>query len=941
MTVIFLAVILGFTLSFAQTTGKIAGNIMDKETGEPLIGANVMLLQTSSGTAADADGHFYIINIAPGIYDIQVSMIGYAPIKMENVRVSVNSTTHLIFELDKTVLKGETVVVTASAVSLKKDQTSSVRNVSADQIAKLPVENINQVVNMQAGIVQGHFRGGRSSEVSYLVDGLSVVNSFSEYSRQSVYVEKEVVQDLEVIKGTFDAEYGRAMSGMVNAVTKEGGNEWHGFLSSGYSNYFTTHHPKHKYSISRSNKKVFTGLGTSDYLERNLSQDYKVQLDGPIFKDRLTVFINYRYQNNRGPINGIRRFNPWDYSVYPAIDSTTWHIEHTGDNKYVALQQDYYHNAMGKLTFKITSNFKLNLLYTFNGNKSKRFNNGLGDFQYKYNPDGLPWDFSTIHFGSFDINHMISKSLFYDLKLSYTDRVEQSYLYEDPLDLRYLSPNYRGSLETGFYTGGTVDPGKRKDTFERRDIKFDLYWQASKVHGFKTGFLYTSHVVDRWRVNVRNQFDGLPIEDEMVVDPETGKIDFPFYVPEIVPVTENTINIYKVKPYEMSVYIQDKMEFDDMVIKLGLRYDYFNPDYHYASNWRNPANQQTFYVRDDSGHVVIDENGQEVIDMEMMSVYPKADPQTQLSPRLGVSYKLSDQAVLRLSYGHFFQMPQMFALYENNIFRVPPFNFQTTMGNSQLKAEKTIQYEIGLWQQIMTGMGLEVSLYYKDIYNLLSTKIITTYNQVKYGQFTNKDYGNARGIELTWDYVYLGFSSFVNFTYSFTRGNANNPRDTYDRAGDSMDPITRLIPMEWDQRYTANATVAYTAKSWNAAMTGYINSGTPYTYEPPGYSPLYRINLYENNSPKPTSVSFDLTASYLVSLFGGHSVKFTLNVYNLFDNLNTVWVYGDTGQPYTRIVTESDLSKFRSDYNDYYDQVKNPTMYSYPRSVKLTMGYTF
>jgi outer membrane receptor protein involved in Fe transport len=324
-----------------------------------------------------------------------------------------------------------------------------------------------------------------------------------------------------------------------------------------------------------------------------------------------------------------------------------------------------------------------------------------------------------------------------------------------------------------------------------------------------------------------------------------------------------------------------------------------------------------------------------------MSTMLPNDPQTQFSPRLGLSYKLSDQAVLRFSYGHFFQMPQMYALFENDIYRVPPFDYQTTMGNTQLKAEKTVQYEIGLWQQLITGMGLEVSLYYKDIYNLLSTKIMTTYNQIKYGLFTNKDYGNARGIELTWDYLLGGFYTQVNFTYSFTRGNAENPRETYTRAGNSMDPITRLIPMSWDQRYTLNASASYTTKKLNVGLTGYLNSGTPYTYDPPDYSSLYRINLYENNSFKPTSVSFDLTASYLIPLFGGHSIKFMLNVYNLLDKLNATWVYGDTGQPYTRIVTQSDLSKFRSDYNDYYDQVKNPTMYSYPRSVKITMGYTF
>ena len=379
-----------------------------------------MILGTSFGTAAGMNGNFFIINIPPGTFTIQATMIGYKNIKMENIRVSVNSTTTLNFEMEQTVLQGEEVVVTASAVSFKKDQTSSVRNVSADQISKLPVESVNQVVNMQAGVVQGHFRGGRSSEVAYLVDGLPVVNSFSEYSRQSVYLETDAVQELEVIKGTFDAEYGRAMSGMVNAVTKDGGNTWHGSVSSGFNNYLTTHND------------VFIGLGESGFLQRNLSQDYRIQLDGPIFKNKLALFANYRYQNNRGPLNGIHRFNPWDYSVYPSLDPSTWHIEHTGDNEYVAMQQSFYHNGMGKLSYKLTNNFKVSLMYTFNGSKSKGYN-----FQYKYNPTGLGWGFSTVHLGSFDINHMISNSLFYILKLSYTSRVEQGYLYEDPLDPRY------------------------------------------------------------------------------------------------------------------------------------------------------------------------------------------------------------------------------------------------------------------------------------------------------------------------------------------------------------------------------------------------------------------------------------------------------------------------------------------------------------------------
>ena len=147
---VFLTAVLGFGLCFAQTTGKITGQVVDGTTGEPLAGANVSLLRTSFGAAADANGNYFIINIPPGTYDVQANMMGYASVKMEKVRVSVNSTTDLTFELESTVLQGETVVVTASAISFKKDQTSSVRNISADEIAKLPVESIGQSICRRA-----------------------------------------------------------------------------------------------------------------------------------------------------------------------------------------------------------------------------------------------------------------------------------------------------------------------------------------------------------------------------------------------------------------------------------------------------------------------------------------------------------------------------------------------------------------------------------------------------------------------------------------------------------------------------------------------------------------------------------------------------------------------------------------------------------------------
>ena len=133
---------------------------------------------------------------------------------------------------------------------------------------------------MQAGVVDGHFRGGRDTEVTYLVDGVRTDDTFSR-NAQTVYLEPSVLKDLEVITGTFNAEYGRAMSGVVNQVTKDGGDE-----------YVALFHQDMR--IISQGIVIFPGI---DNLDINLNQDYSLQYSGPIIKDKVT-FLNYRYQNN-------------------------------------------------------------------------------------------------------------------------------------------------------------------------------------------------------------------------------------------------------------------------------------------------------------------------------------------------------------------------------------------------------------------------------------------------------------------------------------------------------------------------------------------------------------------------------------------------------------------------------------------------------------------
>ena len=901
--IVVLLILLNATILFSQTTGKIAGSVIDKETKEALPGANVFIAGTQIGAATDANGKFYIINVPPGSYTLNVLMIGYTKYQIEKLRVSVNRTTNINAELESTIIEGETIVVQADKITIKKDQTSSVRNVSSDQIELLPVENIKSIVNLQAGVTNGHFRGGRRNEVSFMIDGIQVVEAFGG-ENNAVEVEAEVVEELEIITGTFNAEYGRAMSGIVNAVTKEGSDKFHGSFLSSYANYYTAHND------------IFIGLDNS---EIDRKKDNKFQLSGPVWKDKLNFLVNFRFQDNKEYLNGIHRFNVEDYSDFSQSDPELWYSEHSGSDNFVPLNYSKLNSFMGKLSSKLFNNLRMSLLMTRNDEEWRDY-----DHSFKYNPNGMGINHRKADMYAFQLNHMLSKTLFYDLKLSFVNNYYGWYVFKDPEDPRYVHDTYFNNNGPGFYTGGQQKDHTRR-TIKDYNAKFDITWQMNNKHLFKTGILITSHDIDHQWHSIQNAYKTRE-EDEnaFYYDYEREKIVFPYYEAIVYPDSSIYTDAYRVNPFEFSTYLQDKMEFDQMVVNLGLRFDYFDPNTTYPSQRRNPANQLDFSSFP-----------------EKMSEYPDTDPQYQFSPRLGLSYQLGNTAVLHFSYGHFFQMPPMYALYQNHSLRVAPNDYTTTMGNSQLEAQKTVQYEVGLWQELMPNMGLEVVVFYRDIYNLLSTKIISTFNQIEYGLYTNKDYGNAKGLELKFDYNVGGFSTNVNYTLQYTRGNADNPTQTFNRAGDSKDPIPTLIPMSWDQRHTFNITTGYYNKRFGVTLTAYYNSGNPFSWTPLSEYRIADINLHPNNSYQKANYNLDMNGHINLYTLKNISVQLNYSIYNLLDRLNGNWVDETTGRAYTGIIQQSDLTSHHSNFNEYEDRIHNPSMYRAPRLVKIGLGVSF
>ena len=874
-----------FSILFSQTTGKISGVVSDGKDATPLPGANIYIEQTSYGTASDPSGRYTLLNIPPGKYVLKVDMIGYKSIRMEDVAISVNRTLSIDIEMDATVLEGEVVTVEVARLAQKKDQTGTIKNISGDMINALPVENIGSVVNMQAGVVNGRFRGGRDTEVTYMVDGVQVDEAFGGGSA-NVEIQPEAVQDLEVITGTFNAEYGRAMSGVVNVVTKDGGSKFEGFASLGVSTYSTE------------NTDIFIGLSP----DLNRSSDLKFNLGGPIIGDKVTFFTNVRKQTNLGHLNGLRLFNVDDYSNFYYDDPLLWYSEKSGDSSYVPMNTGLGLSALFKLSFNFIKGIRFSTLYSYSDDSWFGYDHG-----FKYNPDGRSESVKYTRYYAFQLNHMISQKFFYELKYSMTDNEYGNYVFKDPFDDRYVHDVFFDSYGPGFLTGGQSKDHTIRKTLDKT-LKVDATWQLNHNHSFKSGFHYFLHDLDNQWHQIRNEYHNTDSDS--------------LYKPVIFGDTSAYADVYRVKPKEAAFYIQDKMEFDDMVINIGVRYDQFDPASDYPSDRRNPANQL-------------------ILPDSMTSKYPQAPVIEQVSPRIGFAYQLGNQAVLHFSYGHFFQMPPMYAMYQNHSYLVDPNDYVTRMGNTLLEPEKTITYEIGLWQELSRQVSLDVALFYRDIYNLLTTATYSTYNQVQYGLYSNKDYGNARGLEVKLDLDFGMMKGMVNYTLQYTRGNADSPGQTFDRAGNNQDPVNRFIPMSWDQRHTLNGSLMYLKENYGATITAYYNSGSPYTFSPQSESVLSRINLYPNNDYRPEKYSVDGALYYRFNIMKNFKATLDINIYNIFDRLNEEWVNDQTGRAYTAVIKETDIASHRSDFNDYYDRIENPSMYSSPRSIKIALGVNF
>ena len=870
----------------AGTTGKIAGKILDAANKEPLIGANVIIEGTNLGAATDIEGNYFIINIPPGTYNIRASLVGYSSVTFTNVKVSVDQTTKIDFELSSESIELSDVVVTAERSIVRKDLTSTEKTISGENISMLPLEDVSSVVNLQAGVVDGHFRGGRNSEVKYLIDGVPVNDVYS--GQSSISAEVNSIEEIQVLTGTFNAEYGEALSGVVNQVTKIAGDKFDGDISVYSGDYISTH------------KDIFMNIG-----DVTLADVYNIQgnLSGPVpgTGNLLKFFLSGRYNYDEGSIYGQRIFNPSDSSDFSANNSANWYVGSTGDGEYVPMNFSKRLYLQGKLAINVGGGKGIVLSGLYQDNKYKDY-----DHLYKLNPDGDYQKFQRSFLGIASYTLLLSNSAFIDVSASGIRSEFKQYVFENPLDPGYVNPDRKKDVSgNAFLTGGTQNWHFNHTTISMTG-KTDFTWQIDNINQIKSGLDFTYH--------------DLEYEDFQIIIDATSN-----FKPKTPEPGAFNFNTYKSNPYQFAYFIQDKIEYDYLIVNVGLRFDYFEPDGE--------------YLKDPNKINLLDELRPPFPDSLMI----KAKPKYQISPRVGLSYPISDEGAIHISYGHFFQIPPFENLYRNPNFRIPltgdfPQNIGNTIGNADLDPQQTIMYEIGLQQALTDELGITITGYYKDIRNLLGSEIYIKNEFRKFSKLVNRDYGAVKGITLSFEKRFsYGIGATVDYTFQVARGSASDPNAAFNnaQANPPIEENKQLVPLDWDRTHSLNFTLTLGIPGdYIASFIGRLGSGLPYT---PSLQ-NQRTGL-ENSDNRPAFFNVDFYVTKYFEIIGQQFSVFA-KIYNLFDTLNEVNVFGDTGRAGETLELTRNQQPPRG-VNTIQEFFTRPDFYSSPRQIVFGASVSF
>ena len=916
--------------ALAGTTGKLQGRVTD-EKGQGLAGANVRIEGQRLGAATDESGNYVIVAVPAGAQIVRINLIGYAPFVAQNVEVRADFTNQLNATLKTEAVQVGEVRVEAERPLLQRDATNTTRFLSGDEIARQPVRGYRDAAAQQAGIVSFQrqidvesnngptliVRGGRPNETAYFVDGFSQQDPLTGNSTTSI--NNDAIEEVVVLSGGFNAEYGRIMSGVVNVITREGTSRYTG-------------------SLEGVTDQVGGKLG-NDFLGTHVFgyNVYDGNFGGPLVpgRDWGTFYYSgqYRYQGDRTP-------NAFFPNVLPSNSLEGW-------------------THQGKVSIPLGQKMKFKVGGLWSDDDWREYLN-----TYRFNLEHAPRYADRNRSLTTEFNHTLSAKSFYSLGASffYTERKRGDGVYFDDITKygQYPNPDFRQDVLwfwPGFSGRGTGPLGDSlaasatqaggghvfDDYLHRQSsyvgLKGDYTNQTNRYHQLKGGFEVDKHTLRFFEayfpVNYPNRLEDINRYGFSVTgkDHEDGGIDGPR------------------KPLTASIYAQDKYERSGLVVNAGLRWDFINVD--------TPAL--------DSESLPLGLNATLDPDSELVG----NRTYSRLSPRVGIGFPVTDRTVLHVNWGQFFQQPNLQDLYVSYRFlewKIRKGGYYVGFGNPNLKPEQTTAYEVGIAHRLSDNARFDLTAYYKDVKDLVQVQAVGSKPNA-FSTYRNTDFATIKGLDLGFTLRRVNHvQANLAYSLSYAVGTGSVSNTNGNRAWQGAQTPKQTAPLDFDQRHKLSINLDYLLEHeegpvflnahpfQNTSINFLYNvaSGTPYTpTEVSDEASLAAVSTKPvgplNSRYGPWTQSLDVKAAKGFEV-GGLDMSAYVWVINVFDTRNVISVWTGTGSPFTTGFLDSSPGRQAANKlvaagidptSAYALALQNESLFSVPRlfRVGLRMGF--
>jgi len=924
-----LILLIAATTVLADSTGKIVGKVTDAQTGEAIINANILVVGTQRGAVTDLDGKYTIIAVPAGTATIRASILGYQTSEVRDVKIIPEQTTTLDFRLTSSALQLKEQVITAQKL-VNSMVTAGTQTTDATTINSIPnVKTVEDVLKLQVGVVkQGNnlfLRGGRANEVQYVVDGIStnsilgnsgaLTTTGANKELQDVYagvqsgtigggsagmaVSASAIQSVSVQTSGFDADYGNAQSGVINIVTKSGGDHYTG------SAQFRTD----QIASSNQNERYSAfSVGGPEPITKYVMPSLGLTIPGSI-----SFYFNADANRSDGSYNYVHNefFHPVERRV--ELNGFLGGILNGLGYRYADNQRNAF-TLDSKIKYDMSGSDQFLYRYGASLSSNHDYNNFykyLGDSSLLVARLGIQHAFSWTHF--FSGNSFLRMSL---------GKVES----HDGNDVAGIKPSEYSSaytlqdpLDDGFYYLGSAQKWLKSIT-NVWTMKMDFNSQVHPLHLLKAGFEVDYEEINSTEIDyptaahtVNGVLVSPPIADSMY-----ARGDYPGYGRY-----RWNLNNY---PNRGALYVQDNIEFSGLNIHVGMRYDYldigrqvyyddFRRNWEIALNGSIAPNSPGYLATDWVNNVGFDT----VATSGLVNQFgPNPGRSTYLvsrgmsdskrflyylthgyaSPRLAIGYPVTDRIVFYFNYGHFIQFSD-----RENYYRDPTIlgEKDNVVGNPNLVPQRTVQYEAAFEDQVTDEVALKIHAFYKDYFDYPQS-----FSRAGNNFLRNFDYASARGFEMIFEQGLGNFSTTLSYSYQLAKGRSSNPLAQIYQPQFELPRESRL---DWDQNHTANVFATYRVlaneqghffglpfvNNYGISLTWSLGSGFPYT---PYQGQVTSRNVYLlNNETKPYSSIVNLSMYKGFMFVQGMNLLVTLDVTNLLNRRNVNTIYNQTGNP--------------------------------------------